>query len=78
MVCSQGLGGTIRAQRALRQSFVFTDTLAMLQPEIKIFSAAKLFDALGKLTDENTLQHIQKFLEAFFQWIARFKPDLGK
>ena len=73
MGCSQGLGGTIRAQHALRQSFVFTDTHAMLQPEIKIPAAAKLFDASGKLSDENTRQHIQKFLEAFLRWIERFK-----
>lgn len=72
MGCSQGLGGTIRAQHALRQSFVFTDTHAMLQPEIKIPSVAKLFDASGKLTDETTRQYIQKFLEAFLRWIARF------
>jgi hypothetical protein len=37
----------------------------MLQPEIKIPSVAKLFDAAGKLTDETTRQYIQKFLEAF-------------
>ena len=72
MGCSQGLGGTISAQHALRQSFVFTDTHAMLQPEIKIPSVAKLFDASGKLTDETTRQYIQKFLEAFLRWIARF------
>jgi chromate reductase, NAD(P)H dehydrogenase (quinone) len=64
--------GTIRAQHALRQSFLFTDTHAMLQPEIKIPSVAKLFDASGKLTDETTRQYIQKFLEAFLRWIARF------
>src|SRR5918992_4286901 len=29
MGCSPGLGGTIRAQHALRQSFVFTDTYVM-------------------------------------------------
>jgi chromate reductase, NAD(P)H dehydrogenase (quinone) len=73
MGCSQGLGGTIRAQHALRQSFVFTDTYAMLQPEIKIPSVAKLFDASGNLTDETTRQYIQRFLEAFLPWIARFK-----
>jgi chromate reductase, NAD(P)H dehydrogenase (quinone) len=44
----------------------------MLQPEIKIPSVAKLFDASGKLTDETTRQYIQKFLEAFLRWIARF------
>jgi chromate reductase, NAD(P)H dehydrogenase (quinone) len=72
MGCSQGLGGTIRAQHALRQSFVFTDAHPMLQPEIKIPSVAKLFDASGKLTDQTTRQYIQKFLEAFLRWIARF------
>ncbi|MGH7795589.1 MAG: NADPH-dependent FMN reductase [Candidatus Binatia bacterium] len=73
MGCSPGLGGTIRAQHALRQSFVFTETHVMLQPEIKIPSAAPLFDSSGKLTDENTRQHVKKLLEAFSKWIARFK-----
>jgi chromate reductase len=71
--CSPGLGGTIRAQHALRQSFVFTETYVMVQPEIKIPSAAPLFDSSGKLTDENTRQHIKKFLESFAVWIPRFK-----
>ena len=73
MGCSPGLGGTIRAQHGLRQSFVFTETYAMLQPEIKIPSAAPLFDASGKLTDETTRQYIKKFLDAFAAWIGRFK-----
>ena len=74
MGCSPGLGGTIRAQHALRQSFVFTDTYVMQQPEIKIPSVAPLFDASGRLTDENTRQHVKKFLEAFVVWVGRFKP----
>jgi chromate reductase len=73
MGCSPGLGGTIRAQHALRQSFVFTDTHVMSQPEIKIPSAAPLFDSSGGLNDENTRQHVKKFLEAFALWIGRFK-----
>jgi chromate reductase len=73
MGCSPGLGGTIRAQHALRQSFVFTETHVMLQPEIKIPSAAPLFDASSKLTDETTRQYLKKFLEAFVIWIGRFK-----
>jgi chromate reductase, NAD(P)H dehydrogenase (quinone) len=75
MGCSPGLGGTIRAQHALRQSFVFTDTYAMLQPEIKIPSAATLFDASSKLTDENTRHYLKKFLDAFAIWIGRFKDQ---
>ena len=73
MGCSPGLGGTIRAQHAVRQSFVFTDTYVMSQPEIKIPSAAKLFDETAKLTDDNTRQHLAKFLQAFAIWIALFK-----
>jgi len=73
MGCSPGLGGTIRAQHALRQSFVFTDTYAMSQPEIKIPAAAKLFDEAGNLIDENTREHIKKFLDAFVVWIGRFR-----
>jgi chromate reductase len=72
MGASSGLGGTIRAQHALRQTFVFTDTYVMPQPEIKIPSAAPLFDASVKLVDENTRQHVIKFLQAFAGWIARF------
>jgi len=73
MGCSPGLGGTIRCQHALRQSFVFTETHVMSQPEIKVPSATPLFDASGKLTDENTRQHVKKFLEAFVVWVGRFK-----
>ena len=73
MGCSPGLGGTIRCQHALRQSFVFTETYAMSQPEIKIPSAAPLFDANSHLIDENTRQHVKKFLEAFGVWIGRFQ-----
>jgi chromate reductase len=73
MGCSPGLGGTIRAQHTLRQSFVFTDTHVMSQPEIKIPSAAPLFDANGKLTDEKTREYVRKFLEAFAVWIGHFK-----
>ena len=73
MGCSPGLGGTIRAQHALRQSFVFTDTYVMSQPEIKIPSAAPLFDGSTRLTDEKTREHVKKFLEAFAKWIERFQ-----
>ena len=73
MGCSPGLGGTIRCQHALRQTFVFTETYVMLQPEIKIPSVTPLFDSAGRLSDENTRQHIKKFLDAFLLWINRFK-----
>src|SRR4051812_26819960 len=73
MGCSPGLGGTIRCQHALRQTFVFTETYVMLQPEIKIPTVTPMFDTTGRLSDENTRQHIKKFLDAFLLWIGRFK-----
>ena len=73
MGSSPGLGGTVRSQHAWRQTFVFTETYVMLQPEIKIPSAAPLFDSSGRLADETTRQHVKKFLEAFIGWIERFK-----
>lgn len=73
--CSPGLGGTIRAQHGLRQTFVFTETYVMSQPEIKIPSAAPLFDESGRLIDESTRQHIKKFLDAFAVWIKRFQDS---
>jgi chromate reductase len=71
MGCSPGLGGTIRAQHALRQSFVFTDTYVMSQPEIKLPAAAKLFNEAGELIDETTREYLKKFLQAFAVWIGR-------
>jgi len=47
----------------------------MSQPEIKLPSAAPLFDASGRLTDENTRQHLKKFLDAFALWVKRFKDS---
>jgi chromate reductase len=71
---SPGMGGTMRAQLALRQSFVFTQTLAMLQPEVVVARAQEKFDAQGRLTDESTRQHLGKALAAFAQWVRRLKP----
>jgi hypothetical protein len=45
----------------------------MLQPEIKIPAAAPLFDSSNRLIDENTRQHLKKFLDALVVWIERFK-----
>jgi chromate reductase, NAD(P)H dehydrogenase (quinone) len=39
------------------------------QPEAYIGNAAKLFDESGKLTDDSTRDFLQKFLQAFAQWI---------
>lgn len=73
MGVSGGNSGTARAQLALRQSFVFTETYGMLRPEILVPRGAEKFDAEGRLTDDRTREAIRKFLAAFGLWIERFR-----
>jgi chromate reductase len=73
MGASVGSGGTIRAQLALRQCFVFTQTLALLQPEVLVAKAEAKFDAEGRLVDEPTRGHVHKLLEALRDWTLRLR-----
>jgi chromate reductase, NAD(P)H dehydrogenase (quinone) len=59
------------ANHHLRQSLVFVNVPAMQQPEAYIGNAAKLFDNSGKLADESTREHLQKFVDAFAKWVVR-------
>ena len=77
MGATPGMGGTGRAQMALRQSFVFTQTYALLSPEVLVARAADKFDAAGKLTDEPTRKFVSQLLAALMQWAPRFKPAAG-
>ena len=63
--------GTARAQLALRQSFVFTDTRALLQLEVLVARAHEKIDANGRLTDEPTRQLIRRLLESLADWTRR-------
>jgi chromate reductase len=71
MGASPGMAGTARGQLQLRQAFSFTNTYAMLQPEILVARAHEKFDANGMLTDEATRKLLVTFLEAFSAWVAR-------
>jgi chromate reductase len=71
MGASPGMGGTMRAQYHLRQSFVFTQVHALLSPEIFVARAAERFDAEGRLTDEKTRELLKKFLVALADWTQR-------
>src|SRR2546427_11679740 len=51
MGATPGGTGTARAQLALRQSFVFTETYALLRPELLVARAHERIDAAGRLTD---------------------------
>ena len=66
---SPGAIGGFGANHHLRQSLVFLNVPALQQPEAYIGNAAKLFDESGKLSDDSTRDFLQKFLQAFAQWI---------
>lgn len=69
MGASTGMSGTIRCQLALRQSFIFTDSFALLQPEVLIPKCADRFDAAGNLTDQSTRELVGRQMAAFAAWV---------
>ncbi len=73
MGASPGTSGTARAQLALRQSFVFTQTHALLSPEVLVAGAREKFDAEGSPTDEKTRERIGKLLQALKEWTERLR-----
>ena len=74
MGATPGMGGTGRAQMQLRQSFVFTQTYALLSPEVLVARAQEKFDASGRLTDEKTRQIVGQLLQALAEWTRRLAP----
>ena len=69
---SPGMTGTARSQSQLRQAFVFTNTYALLQPEVLVARAHEKFDLDGRLTDAGTREFLTVFLARVAEWIARF------
>jgi chromate reductase, NAD(P)H dehydrogenase (quinone) len=70
---SPGQVGTARGQSQLRQAFGFTNSYCMPKPEVLVFRAHEKFDDAGELTDEKTAEFLGKYLEAFRDWVLRFK-----
>ena len=68
---SPGMTGTARSQTQLRNSFVFTDTPVLPQPEVLVARAHEKFDAEGRLTDEPTRAFVRRLLEALHDWARR-------
>ncbi|GGU93821.1 hypothetical protein GCM10010275_34170 [Streptomyces litmocidini] len=56
--------GTVRAQPALRQVFVRTDSDVVVKPEVHLLRSHERFDADGNLTDETTIELLQGLLGA--------------
>jgi len=65
--------GTVRSQLHLRQVCLAFNMPVLSKPEVYIARAREQFDESGDLTDERTVEIIQKLLSAFSQWVIRFK-----
>jgi chromate reductase len=63
MSAAMGTAGGLRAQYQLRQSFVFLNMEAVVQPEVAIAAAHQRFDDKGNLTDENSKKMIAQLLQ---------------
>jgi chromate reductase, NAD(P)H dehydrogenase (quinone) len=61
--------GTARAQLALRQSLVFTQTPVLLGPEALFGEAQKKFAEDGTLSDEPTRKLLRAHLERLLAWV---------
>lgn len=70
--------GGFGANHHLRQSLVFLNVPAMQQPEAYIGQADKLFDAVGKLTNDPTRKFLQHFMVAFSAWIEATSPQVAR
>ncbi len=71
---SGGGSGTMRAQLALRQVFVFTGSLVLSKPEVYVTRAPEKFSD-GRLTDEGTREHLGRFLSALEEWVRRWRDQ---
>jgi chromate reductase len=70
---SRGQGGTARGQLALRQSFLFTRSPVLFDPEVLVAKADEKFDAQGNLTDEKTREFVKRLMVALDGWARRFE-----
>ena len=64
-----GQFGTVRAQLALRQVFLWTHSHVVVKPELLLFGAAQRFDEGGNLTDETTIDLLRGLLTALHDQI---------
>ncbi|NJC98436.1 MAG: NADPH-dependent FMN reductase [Anaerolineales bacterium] len=71
MGSSVGISGTIRAQMHFRQVCVFTNMLPLNKPQVFVTHSAEKFDPDGRLTDEDTREHVRKLTEALLEWTRK-------
>ncbi|MFJ4501175.1 NADPH-dependent FMN reductase [Streptomyces sp. NPDC088864] len=56
--------GSVRAQLALRQVFLWTDSDLVVKPEVIVFRSHERFDVEGDLTDPTTRRLLAELLDA--------------
>ncbi|HZR45315.1 MAG TPA: NADPH-dependent FMN reductase [Candidatus Manganitrophaceae bacterium] len=78
MGATPGMTGTARAQLALRQAFLFTQTFAILQPEVLVARAQEKIDPEGRLKDEATRGFIRQLLESLVDWTLQLRRETGR
>ena len=66
---SLGAVGGFGANHHLRQSLVFLDMPALQQPEAYISFASNLFHEKGEISNEETAKFLQKYMDAFADWV---------
>jgi chromate reductase len=74
MGATPGRTGTARAQLALRQSFVFTQTPVLPGPEVLVGEAPRRFAPDGTLVDDGTRRYVRALLERLASWTERLRP----
>ena len=67
------MAGTARAQYHLRQNLQGLQAIVMPRPEVLIVHNELKFDSNGNLTDAETRAYLQKWFNAFLEWVEK-KP----
>ena len=76
MSAAMSMGGGIRAQYQLRQSFVFLNMDAVVQPEVAINNVGERFDAQSNLKDETSKKLIRQLLQSLVQKVRARKQEI--
>jgi chromate reductase, NAD(P)H dehydrogenase (quinone) len=66
-----GAFGTVRAQTALRPTFLFTDSPVVGKPEVYVAKAAEKFDGDSNLTDGKTREILAELLKSLSALIRK-------
>ncbi len=75
IVGAGGLGGTARAQLALRHIAVFVNMHVVNKPELRVVRSWEKFDKEGNLTDEAVRKELRALLEALAAWTRRLRGE---